>query len=281
MRRALVLGGGGVAGIAWEVGVLLGIADSAVGLQPAITDPDLIVGTSAGSAVAAQVASGTGLQALFDRQLADETSEIEVEFDSADMYAQFGAAAADATSAGDFRRRIAAYALAADTVDEPVRRQAVAGRLPNPEWSDREVLIPAVDSETGDRVVFTRHSGVDLLDAVTASCAVPGIWPPVTINGRRYVDGGIHSATNADLAMGCDRVLVILPAPPDGDPTMDHLPAEIELLRPAEVLAIHADDDSMAAFGSNPLSPATRTPAAVAGLAVGRRMADQVVAFWG
>ena len=54
-------------------------------------------------------------------------------------------------------------------------------------------------------MVFDAASDVRLLDAVGASCAVPGIWPPVTINGRRYIDGGIRSAANADLAAGCDR----------------------------------------------------------------------------
>src|SRR5581483_5739954 len=109
------------------------------------------------------------------------------------------------------RRRIGAAALAAETIDEAPRRAAVAARVPVDAWPARTLLIVAVDAATGETVVFDRGSGVSLVDAVTASCAVPGVWPPATIGGRRYVDGGVRSGTNADLAVGCDRVVVIVP----------------------------------------------------------------------
>ena len=129
-------------------------------------------------------------------------------------------------------------------------------------------------------MVFTRDSGVALVDAVAASCAVPGIWPPVTINGRRYIDGGVRSSTNADLAAGSDRILAIIPSLADQPDPFSRPEGEIELLKPAAVLAVYADAASAAAFGTNPLSPATRGPAARAGREVGRSRAAEVAAFW-
>jgi NTE family protein len=137
-----------------------------------------------------------------------------------------------------------------------------------------------VDAATGETVVFTRDSGVDLVDAVAASCAVPGVWPPVTIGDRRYVDGGVRSSTNADLAAGCDRVLVVLPAPKDQPDPFSRLDAEIEQLAPVPVLVVYADAASVAAFGTNPLSPLTRPPAARAGRAIGQAEAARVAAYW-
>jgi len=116
---------------------------------------------------------------------------------------------------------------------------------------------------------------------VAASCALPGVWPPVGIGGRRYIDGGMRSGTNADLATGCDRVLVVTPSAADAPQRWGDLRGEIELLKPAEVRVVHADAASLAAFGSNPLSPATRGPAARAGRALGKARAAELVAFWG
>jgi NTE family protein len=276
VKRALVLAGGGVAGIAWELGVLLGVRDRA----PDLTAADVLVGTSAGSSVAAQISSGTDLAALFDAQLSEESAEIEVDLDLEALMASFGEAAAGAASAQEIRQRIGALALATETVDEPVRRRAVAARLPAEVWPDRRMLLPSVDAETGELVVFTRESGVGLIDAVAASCAVPGVWPPATINGRRYIDGGTRSVTNADLAEGCDRILVITPSPAGQPPTMDRLPDEIERLRPAAVLVVYADEASQASFGDNPLSPTARKPAALAGRTVGRARAGEIARFW-
>jgi NTE family protein len=280
MRHALVLAGGGVAGIAWELGVLRGIQDTHPELQAGVAAADVIVGTSAGSAVAAQITSGTALEDLYGAQLSDNSSEIEVDLDLDDLFARFAAATAGATPGADLLRRIGALALATPTVSESARREAVAARLPRPAWPDRVVLLPAVDAESGELTVFTKDSGVDLVDAVTASCAVPGVWPPVTINDHRYIDGGTRSGTNADLATGCDRILVITPTSQDSPLPWGNLADEIESLRPADVQVIYADAASIAAFGANPLSPATRGPAARAGRAIGQAQAAGLAAFW-
>ena len=133
------------------------------------------------------------------------------ELDLQKVAAEFGELMSGVTSAQDAQRRIGAYALAAETVPEADRRAVISGRLPSPDWPARRMLLVAVDAETGAMRVFDRQSGVSLVDAVAASCAVPGVWPPVTIGGRRYVDGGVRSGENADLAAGCGRIVVISP----------------------------------------------------------------------
>jgi NTE family protein len=282
LGTALVLAGGGVAGIAWELGVLRGLADADPGLADRVLAADLVVGTSAGSSVAAQITSGVGLEELYAAQLRPETAEIEVEVDLLALFAEMGAVMAGATDTADAGRRMGALALAAPTVDPTLRRTAIDARLPVKEWPDRRVLIPAVDVESGETVVFTRDSGVALVDAVAASCAVPGVWPPVAIGGRRFMDGGMRSLTNADLAAGADRVLIVVPAL-QGAPQLwgSSLEAEIATLAPAAVAVVHADQASVDAFGTNALSPATRAAAARAGRAVGAAHVARVAALFG
>jgi NTE family protein len=279
-RTALVLAGGGVAGIAWELGVLQGIADVDPALADRVLAADLVVGTSAGSSVAAQITSGVPLEELYAAQLRPETAEIEVDVDLVALFADLGEAVADASDAADARRRVGAVALAAPSVDPVARLAAIAARLPVPGWSDRRVLIPAVDTGSGELVVFTRESGVALLDAVAASCAVPGVWPPVAIGERRYMDGGTRSMTNADLAAGAERVLVVQPALADAPQAFGDLTAELAALGPAAVTVISADQASVDAFGTNALSPRTRSAAARAGRAVGAAEASRVAAVW-
>lgn len=279
MRSALVLAGGGVAGIAWELGVLMGLADADPELGAEVLASELVVGTSAGSSVGAQITSGTSLADLYATQLAPRSAEIPVDIDLEQFVAELQAATAGATSSADVRRRLGAFALAATTVPEADRRAVMAARLPNHDWPDRDLRIAAVAAVTGERVVFTRESGVGLVDAVAASCAVPGVWPPMTVAGTRYVDGGVWSGANADLASGAERILVLTPTLPDG-PTMLGRPLADELgeLGDARVHAVYADAATVAAFGTNPLSASTRIPAAHAGREVGRAAAAAVAA---
>ena len=268
--QALVLGGGGVAGIAWTTGLLTGLADHGQDL----TGADLIIGTSAGSAVAAQVTGGLPLTELFARQAepARQTPEIPVDIDFEKFAADFGGALTGATNPAEVRRGVGQLALNAETVSEVDRRAVIEARLPSHDWPERRLVIVAVDAETGEPRRFDRTSGVSLVDAVAASCAVPGVWPPVTIDGRRYVDGGVRSAENADYAAGSSRITVVAPLGLDSP-----LPAEKPLLTVldelraagAEVALITPDEASVAAIGQNPLDPSTRTPAAEAGRAQG------------
>ena len=113
------------------------------------------------------------------------------------------------------RRSCSASARSHDataTVSEAVRRDVIAQRLPSHDWPHRDLRITAIDIGTGELVAFDRHSGVELVDAVAASCAVPGAWPPVTIGERRYMDGGVGSTMNLKLAADCDAVVVLVPS---------------------------------------------------------------------
>jgi NTE family protein len=269
-----------VAGIAWELGVLRGIWDRDPQLLTSLRKSDAVIGTSAGSAVAAQIMSGALIDDLYAAQLSEHSKELEVELDLEELMTRFAAAAAGATSPEDMRRRIGTLALETPTVSEQVRRAAIAARLPEECWPDGVLILSSVDAETGAPVVFTKDSGVDLVDAVAASCAVPGVWPPVTINGRRYIDGGVRSGTNADLAVGCDRVLVITPSQRAAAQPWGNLDDEVDNLSPADVQIVYANDASVAAFGTNPLSPSTRGPAAREGRQIGRTEAAAVGSFW-
>jgi NTE family protein len=279
VSRALVLGGGGVAGIAWELGVLLGLRDGGVD----VTDADRIIGTSAGSAVAAQALSGVPLEELFERQLSPALldSEIHAELDPEKMMRDFGAALAGKQPGEDMYRAVGELALRAHTVEEPVRRRVIEARLPEHEWPYRDLWITAIDARSGQFRVFTKTDGVELVDAVAASCAVPGIWPPVTIDGERYVDGGMRSTTNLDLAAGCDPVVVIGPSLFSLLPSPDVVNGEETLRARASVVTITADEQSVGALGANPLDPAAARPAALAGRAQAAAHVDEVKAVWG
>jgi len=273
MTEALVLGGGGVGGIAWITGVLAGLADAGQD----VTGADVIVGTSAGSTVAAQLGSDLSLDELLARQVEPElqSAELMAELDLEKFGADFAAMLRDAGTVAEVRRAVGGYALEAATVPASERRAVIESRLPSHAWPERTLKIVAVDAESGEPRVFDNASGVDLVDAVAASCAVPGVWPPVAIGGRRYMDGGIRSAANADYAAGASRVVVLAPlGGVELVPTDRPLDRTVEELRAngAEVAVIEPDEASRTAIGPNPLDPATRGPAAEAGRAQGRAL---------
>ncbi|WP_190017215.1 patatin-like phospholipase family protein [Streptomyces lucensis] len=273
MSEALVLGGGGVGGIAWLTGVLTGLAEAGRD----VTGAGLLVGTSAGSTVAAQVGSGLSLAELYARQVdpARQSAEIMAEMDMEKFAVEFGAATASSASVPELRRAVGRLALEADTVSESRRRAVIESRLPSHGWPERALKVVAVDAESGEPRVFDRTSGVPLVEAVAASCAVPGVWPPVTIGARRYVDGGVRSMANVDLAAGADRVLVLVPmGATEPFPSEQPLERAVEELRDggAEVVVVAPDEASAAAIGGNPLDPGTRGPAAEAGRAQGRAL---------
>jgi NTE family protein len=279
-KSGLVLAGGGLAGIAWETGILCGIADSAPDVARRLLGADVLLGTSAGSTVAAQVGSGASLDELFARQVDDASYELDSGVDVDDIAELFiGAMSVPGATKEQKLQRIGATALAADTVAEPVRREVIVHRLPARDWPERVLRITAIDVAAGELVVFDRDSGVALIDAVAASCAVPGAWPPVTIGERRFMDGGVGSTVNMAAASDCGSVVVLVPsgefAPsPFGDGTA----AEVAAF-PGATLPIFADDASLAAFGRNPLDPACRIPSANAGREQGRAVAAAVADF--
>ena len=284
MKRGLVFAGGYVAGVAWEFGVLRGLQDVNADLLAKVIAADVVVGTSAGATVAAQITSRTALDTLYAAQLSQEPAEIAVDVDMPELMARLAKIAETTASASatDIRRQIGAMAVATQTtVDEPTYRASRAARLSGQTWSARDVRMVAVDTDSGEPKVFTRDSDVALVDAVAASSAFPGIWPPVTIGEHRYMDGAIRSPTNADLAAGCDRVLVLTPSSADSPRLFGSMEDEIKSLEPADVRVVYADAASLVAFGANPVSPSTRTPAAHAGRDLGRTLAADLEWFAG
>jgi NTE family protein len=279
-RLGLVLAGGGLAGIAWETGFLRGIADEVPAAATALLGADVLLGTSAGSTVAAQIGSGLGIDELYARQETEATYEIDSGVDIDDITGLFMTAMLTPdTTAAQKLQRIGAIALATDTVAGPVRRAVIEQRLPSHDWPDRILRVTGIDIATGELVVFDNDSGVELVDAVAASCAVPGAWPPVHIDGRIFIDGGVGSTVNMVAADDCDAVVVLVPSGRDTpSPFSGGAAAEIADF-PGSALPLFADDAALAAFGPNPLDPRCRIPSARAGREQGRRQAAAVADF--
>jgi NTE family protein len=196
---------------------------------------------------------------------------------------------AGAQDAADMRRAMGAAALEADAASDgsgPTRwRATVAARLPSQRWPEQAILIVAVDARTGEPVVFDRHSGVDLADAVAASTSNGFGVPPCSIGGNRYIDGGYRRNENADLAAGYERVLVLSPFGGRSRHPLEwgmQLAAQVDELRAggSRVETIFPDADSLTAFGANMMDPSTRPPAARAGYAQGQGLAEQLTKFW-
>jgi NTE family protein len=290
--RALVLGGGGSAGNAWLIGVVAGLFDA--GLD--VTDADLIIGTSAGSTAAAQITGASPTQLLADiLHAAPQQRPHPAGADRArvstgpvvDHLRRTSEIIAGAADPVDMRRKLGASALELEAASDgswPTRwRATVAPRLPSQDWPRRPVLITAVDARTGEPVVFDRHSGVDLVDAVAASTS-SGL--PYGIGDGRFIDGGYRrSSENADLAAGYGRVLVLSPlggrtrAPLEGG--MD-LATQASELRAAgsRVETVLPDSNSRNAFGNNMMDLSTRVPAARAGYDQGKALAQQLAELW-
>ncbi|MEW2140497.1 patatin-like phospholipase family protein [Streptomyces sp. NPDC005409] len=276
-RHGTVLGGGGLTGIGWECGILYGLAREGVDL----TTADLVVGTSAGSVVGAQLTSGVlSVQEMYERQLGDARGEPVARI-GAGVIARYALAMARSRSATDYRQRVGALALAAATGEESQRREVLAARLVSHAWPQRRFVVTAVDALSGDLKAFDAESGGGLVDAVSASCAVPGVWPPVTVDGRRFIDGGVRSATNADLAADYARVVIIAPVSL-GSGLVPAPAAQAARLREAgsKVLLITPSAAARKAIGRNVLDPARRDPAARAGLAQAAAHASEARAVW-
>jgi NTE family protein len=273
--RALVLGGGGVTGVAWEIGLLAGLAAAGVPVR----DADVVVGTSAGSVVAAQLGSDLTLDELYQRQLRPARTELTARMGPSTLLRY-----ALSTIGGDdraARARLGRLALRAPTMPEAERRAVIADRLPTHEWPVRpRLLITGVVAETGEAVVWHRDSGVGLVDAVAASCSVPLVWPAVTIDGVRYVDGGLRSPVNADLAAGCDRVLILAPTRATLRRS-GRVERQVAALGPGvRSVVVSPDRPARTAIGRNVLDPAFRAAAARAGHTQAASVADAVAAAW-
>jgi NTE family protein len=289
--RALVLHGGGSAGNAWEIGIIAGLSEAGLDVAAA----DLIIGTSAGSTAAAQITAASPaelLAAILDAEHQPRTRPGGAGAargpgrPAVDHLERTGRIIAAAHSAADMRRRMGAAALELEGASDPSVRErwraTVGARLPREGWPEQEVLITAVDARTGEPVVFDRHSGVGLVDAVAASCS-SGV--PYAIGDRQYIDGGYRRNENADLALGYRRVLVLSPFGGRTRHPLEwgmQLAAQVAELRAAgsEVETVFPDGPSREAFGGNMMDLSARPPAARAGHRQGMALAEQLIAFW-
>ena len=272
MTTALVLGGGGVTGIAWETGLLFGLEQAGVRVR----DADRLVGTSAGSTVVAQLASGTDLSELYRRQAGGLVAEKAAAFSGADLW-RLVSTLLFARDRAKALRRLGAESQARVRPGEAAERRAIiAERVPVDVWPDRDVRIPAVHVETGVLRVFTREDGVALIDAVGASCAVPLVWPPVEIDGQHYIDGGLPYPANVQLASGCDTVLVIAPIT-RGLGLGTSVKAQVHALGGGvRSVVLSPDREAKRSMGRNSLDPAAREASAIAGLAQAERVIERV-----
>jgi NTE family protein len=270
-----VLGGGGVTGIAWELGVIAGLAGVGVDL----TTPDLVIGTSAGSVVGAQILSDAGIDDLYQEQLADPKGEVTARIRRGALLRLIIAALWPGDGRGG-SAYLGRAALKARTVPEAERRAVFESRLRSRSWPERRLVIVAVDAMTGEPKLFDRDSGVHLVDAVAASCAVPIVWPPMTVEGRRYIDGGVRSITNVDLAVGCDRVVVLAPVTFSLQ-RRGRISSQLSTLGPQlRSFVASPDAQARAAIGMNVLDPAHRSAAAQAGRRQGAMIAREVAVVW-
>jgi NTE family protein len=283
---ALVLAGGGSVGVAWELGFLCGLERRSPEVMRTIRSRETTyIGTSAGSIVATMLASGVPLVDLMQPELdsptvTDPSKRRRPVLGIARIASTMLLSRVGTKTPEQARRRIGAFAVKATTRPEDKWVASIARRLPTQSWPERRLLITAVDVESGEFRVFDRASGVDLVSAVAASCAVPGIFPPVSIDGKRYMDGGMRSIANADLAAGCDPVLILVPTR-EGGPGIGRVSKdELKSFTPGTSHLVYADAESARAFGRNPLLNTTRAASARAGFQQGSQVDQDIDELW-
>jgi len=275
--RALVLGSGGITGVAWEVGLLAGLAAGGLDLAGA----DLVVGTSAGALAGAMVTSGTGLAELYQAQINPDGVDVIAGM-SRKLIMRYALAWGLPGTPTRARIRMGRLALASPDLPEAERSAVIGAWLPSHDWPASKLLITAVDVTSGKFTAFGAASGATLIEAVSASSAVPGVWPPVWINGRQWMDGGMRSAANADLAAGCERIVVLAPIW-QGFGLMKGAVRQCRRLarrgRRAVALVV-PDAQARAAIGPNLLDSSRRGLAARAGYVQAAGAASQIAAAW-
>jgi NTE family protein len=292
MSRALVLGGGGPVGIGWESGLVVGLAERGVDLAAA----DALYGTSAGAFVGAELALGADLAAEFTPLLETYAALAAEEASSAsERMGSFMTALAAAVLAGappqEMNRSLGRLALASEVPSEEEFLRFFAA-LDGREWPER-LACTALDTATGEFTVWRKGSDAELKHAVASSCAVPLVYPPVTIGGRRFMDGGLRSVLNVDLATGHDRVLVVsalmlaLPAGvsnPIFDPLIGRLGGEIAALRASgsavEVIEPNSEFLELSGWGSLLMDLDRAAEAYEAGIRQGVEAAGRVGELW-
>lgn len=273
-QRGLILGGGGVAGIAWEIGLLHGLLSAGVPLL----DADEVIGTSAGAFAGAALLDARGIAWAYDRQLTGAAREISADFPPEVIDALTTILRDHADDMEEAGRRLGAFAIDARTIETSARMAVVSDRLAMREWPSERLRMTAIDARTGKLHLLDRASGLDIVDAAAASGAAPGIWPVVRTGETVWIDGGSVSVTNAQLAAAYRRCLVVSPMTMNfsGASVQSQLDAFPDTLS----LLIVPDDASMEAIGTNPFDADRRPGAAEAGYRQGLAAAGEASAIW-
>ena len=274
LERAFVLAGGGATGIAWEAGIVIGLRDGGIDVR----DADTMIGTSAGSMVAAHLRVGTDEGNAFARIQEGAPLASYGRLGTSDAARYLRAQLNLDKRSG--RALVGQSALTARTTTEEDWLQAIGLGLAGKRWPEGRLFVTAVDAQTGTSVVFDNTSGVPLERAVAASCAVPGVFPAVEVGGRRYVDGGLRTIANADLAAGHRRVLVLSPFPIASH--LRDLPlVQLRSLKPrARTHLVVPDTKDLWAMGANPLDMSRGAGTFETARAHGARIADRVGEMW-
>jgi NTE family protein len=283
-NTTVVLGGGGLWGVAWMTGLVMGLEDGGLDVR----QPRAVIGTSAGSVTGAHLLTrALSTRELFERQVLAEKQARQRAPDPMNEAKAFGLFAKRWSDPAERAAALIDLALNAPTISWQQRRADIVERLdlPSTEWPSTPLTITAVDVDSRQLHCFDARSDTDLVDAIAASCAVPGVWPVTPIGVRRYMDGGVwRSAENAHLAAGSPSVLIVSPfgraqAARSGEGSQ--LNNDVAALRAggSGVVVIAADQASLATLqGHGALDPAVRKPAAEAGRIQGRKEAAQLAA---
>lgn len=287
MSKALVLGGGGPVGIAWETGLIAGLAEAGVAIHHA----DFILGTSAGSVVGSQLALGRQPDAMLHGEFAAAAAAKEAQAasgrpapDLTPLMAIMARRPAGQAMPVELLIELGTFALGAQTASEEVFLSGFGAlaELEHP-WPEKYACT-AIDTATGEFLLWNKDTAAPLRLAVPSSCSVPGIFPPITIEGRRYMDGGMRSGTNADMARDHGKVVIIAVMPPAFAPMMmPGLEREMQVIRDhgGEAALLVPDAACGDAFGLNLMDSSNREAIARAGFAQGQAEAARVGAFWG
>jgi NTE family protein len=268
---AVVLAGGGAVGIAWELSVLIGLEAEGVALGGAAR----IVGTSAGSIVGALLGSGMPLLES-GRRLLSPNPEMAIVPPAPEIRAEVNARWSAGPLTRTERAELGRIALDAPTVRLETWLGRIETMLDTKVWP-AALVVTAVDAENGVFRGFDAAAGVPLAAAVAASCTIPGWFPPVPMAGRRWVDGGLRSMTNADLARPAGRIVVIAAFRHDGR-SLHRLEAELAPARAAgaRVAIVLPDQAFLDATSGDSMDPRHLPVAGATGIADGRQAAAEV-----
>lgn len=267
-RIALVLGGGGPVGISWLTGIAVGLREAGIDLALA----DRFVGTSAGAVVGTVLAAGGDPMSLLAEPPADAAP---IQADPAKLAEIFSVMFTPGIDPMDAKRRIGELALAAETEEPAVHIARIGGMVGISEWPDRDLVLTAVDANTGELQMWSPGGAATLAEALASTTCVPGVFPPIPIAGRNYIDGGIRSSVNADLALPADVIVIVEP--------LAHIfprtPSDRELGSAREI-SIIPDADAIAAFGTDLFDRGALTPAFEAGVRQAADAAPRLKDVW-